>query len=159
MSVILAQLDVFGTSALLPNAAIYGALYAIAFTGARGAAATLRRQSLFIVLAAALTVAALYVGIFSLGLLSTVPLGMTLRAYLAFGTCSVAGAICYGLLIRFFWLPGLTPRSILGISFGCLIATLLALLLEHSIGVSAFWTLAAVWWCAFSSGLWIIIRP
>jgi hypothetical protein len=153
--IILAQLDVFGTSALLPNAAIYGALYAIALTGALDAAATLQRQSCFIVLAAALTVAALYVGIFSLGLFTAAPIGMNLRAYFAFGVCSLVGAICYGLLIRFFWLPVLTPRPILGISIGCLVATLLALLLEHSIGVSAFWALAAVWWCAFSIGLWI----
>jgi hypothetical protein len=155
--VILAQLNIFGTSALLPNAAIYGALYAIAFTGALDAAATLRRQSLFIVLAAALTVAALYVGIWSLGWLSAAPIGMNLRAYLAFGICSLAGAICYGLLIRFFWLPVLTPRPILRMSMGCLIATLLALRLEHAIGVTAFWALAAVWWCAFSSGLWLTI--
>ena len=37
-------------------------------------------------------------------------------------------------------------------------ATLLTLLLEHAIGVTAFWPLAAVWWVAFSSGLWIFAR-
>jgi hypothetical protein len=157
--IILAQADTFGSSALLPNAAIYGALYAIAFTGALDVAATLQRQSLFVLLAAALTVAALYVGIWSLGWLSTAPIGMNLRAYLAFGICSLVGAICYGLLIRFFWLPALTPRPILRISIGCLIASLLALRLEHVIGVTPFWALAAVWWCAFSIGLWIMIAP
>jgi len=152
--VILSELDVFGSSSLLPNAVIDGALYAIALTGALDAPATLAHKSLFIVLAALLDVGALYVGIFSLGLLSTVPLGMSMRVYLAFGTCSMAGAICYGLLIHFFWMPALTPRPIARISLGCLIATLLAVQLERLIGVTEFWALAAVWWCAFSGGLW-----
>ena len=156
--VILAQLNLFGTSALLPNAAIYGALHAIAFTGALDIAATLRRKSLFIVLAAALNVVALYVGIFSLALLSSMPVGIGVRAYLAFGICSMGGAICYGLLIRSFWLPELTPRPIAQISLGCLIATLSAVLLEQMSGFTRLWALAAVWWCAFSGGLWILRR-
>lgn len=153
---ILELLDPFGTSSLLPNAAIDGALYAIALTGALDAPATLVRKCLFIVLAAVMDTAALYVGILSLAVLSTVPLGMTLRAYFAFGTCSTVGAICYGTLIRIFWLPSLTPRPIACIALACLIATSLASLLEHSIGVTAFWVLAAVWWCAFSGGLWVL---
>jgi hypothetical protein len=156
--IILAQLEVFGASSLLPNAAIYGALHAIAFTGALDAAATLSRKSLFIVLAAALDVAALYIGIFSLALLSTTPIGIGARAYIAFGISAIAGAICYGLLIRHFWLPDLTPRPIARISLGCLIATLAALKLESWIGVTGLWALAAVWWCAFSGGLWIFGR-
>jgi hypothetical protein len=83
---------------------------------------------------------------------------MSVRAYLAFGTCSMAGAICYGLLIHFFWMPALTPRPIARISLGCLIATLLAVQLERLIGVTEFWALAAVWWCAFSGGLWTFGR-
>jgi hypothetical protein len=156
--VILAQLDIFGASSLLPNAAIYGALHATALSGALDLPATLARKSLFILLAAALDVAALYIGIFGLALFSTVPLGLNVRAYLALGVCSMAGAICYGLLIRFFWLPDLTPRPIARISLGCLITTLLALLLENLSGLVSLWALAAVWWCAFSSGLWIFGR-
>jgi hypothetical protein len=156
--VILGRLDIFGSSALLPSTAIYGALHAIALTGALDVTATLRRKSLFILLAAALDVAALYVGIFSLGLLGAAPIGMGARAYLAFGICSISGAICYGLLIRRFWLPSLTPRPIARISLGCLVASLLALLLEQSSGMSALWGLAAAWWLAFSSGLWIFAR-
>ena len=156
--VILAQLDIFGASSLLPNAAIYGALHAIALSGALDLPATLARKSLFGLLAAALDVAALYIGIFGLALFSTVPLGLNVRAYLAIGVCSMAGAICYGLLIRFFWLPELTPRPIVRISAGCLMATLLALLLENLSGLISGWALAAVWWCAFSIGLWAFRR-
>jgi hypothetical protein len=155
---ILAKLDVFGSSSLLPNAAIYGALHAMAFTGALDIAATIARKSLFIVSAAALDVAALYIGIVSLSLLSTAPLGIGARAYAAFGISAMAGAICYGLLIHYFWLPDLTPRPIVRISLGCLIATLAALLLESLSGASGLWALAAVWWCAFSGGLWIFRR-
>jgi hypothetical protein len=156
--VILARIDPFGTAALLPEAAIYGALHAIAFTGALDVTATLARKSLFILSAAVLDVVALYIGIFSLGLLSSSPVGISVRAYLAFGISAMAGAMCYGLLIRFFWMPDLTPRPIAQISLGCLAATLLSLVAEHLIGVTGLWALAAVWWCAFSGGLWIIIR-
>jgi hypothetical protein len=156
--VILAQLDFFGTAALLPDAAIYGALHAIAFTGALDVPATLSRKSLFIASAAVLDVAALYIGILSLGLLSATPLGIAMRAYFALGISAMAGAICYGLLIRYFWLRELTPRPIAQISLGCLGATLLALLLQQLIGVTGLWALAAAWWCAFSCGLWIFGR-
>jgi hypothetical protein len=156
--IILAQLDLFGTAALLPDAAIYGALHAVALTGALDVPATLSRKSAFILSAAVLDVAALYMGILSLGLLSSTPLGMTLRAYFAFGISATGGAMCYGLLIRYFWLRDLTPRPIAQISLGCLFATLLALVVEQLIGVTGLWALAAVWWCAFSSGLWIFGR-
>ena len=156
--VILAQLDIFGAAALLANAAIYGALHATALSGALELPATLARKSLFILLAAALDVVALYIGIFGLALFSTVPLAFNVRAYLAIGVCSMAGAICYGLLIRFFWLPELTPRPIVRIAAGCLLATLLALLLENLSGLISLWALAAVWWCAFSIGLWVFRR-
>jgi hypothetical protein len=156
--VILAQFDIFGESSLLPDAAIYGALHALALSGALYSSATLARKSLFILLAAALDVAVLYIGILGAALLSTVPVGLNVRAYLAVGLCSMAGAICYGLLIRRFWLPELSPRPIVRIALGCLIATLLALLLENLSGLINLSALAAVWWCVFSSGLWVFGR-
>ena len=156
--VILAQFDIFGESSLLPDAAIYGALHALALSGALYSSATLARKSLFILLAAALDVAVLYIGILGAALLSTVPVGLNVRAYLAVGLCSMAGAICYGLLIRRFWLPELSPRPIVRIALGCLIATLLALLLENLSGLISLSALAAVWWCVFSSGLWVFGR-
>ncbi len=156
--VILAQLNFFGVSSLLPNAAIYGALHAIALTGALDMAAPLARKCIFILLAAALDVAALYVGIASLSLLGSAPIGIGARAYLAFGICSMIGAICYGLLIRRFWLPDLTSRPVVQIAMGCLVAGILALLLEQASGWTALWALAAVWWCAFSGGLWVFRR-
>ncbi len=158
MIVILAQLNVFGASSLLPNAAIYGALHAIALTGALDLAAPLARKCIFILLAAALDVAALYVGILSLSLLRTVPIGICVRSYLAFGICSMTGAICYGLLIRRFWLPDLTSRPIVQIAMGCLVAGVLALLLVQASGWTALWALTAVWWCALSGGIWVFRR-
>ncbi len=155
---IMAQLDVFGTASLLPNAAIYGALHAAALTGALNCAAPLPRKSLFILAAGILDVAALYAGIFGLGLLSAAALHLSVRAYIAFGACSMIGAILYGLLIRIFWLPELTPRPILQIAVACLVVTMLVLLIENLSGRSSLWALAAAWWCAFSAGLWIMGR-
>ena len=155
---IMAQLDLFGAASLLPNAAIYGALHAAALAGALNSAAPLARKSLFILLTAVLNVAALYAGLFGLALLSATALRLSLRAYIALGVCSMLGAIGYGLLIRTFWLPELTPRPIVQISIGCLMAAMLALVLENLSGLSALWALAAVWWCAFSAGLWIVGR-
>lgn len=156
--VTMAQLDIFGTASLLPNAAIYGALHAAALTGALNRAAPLRRKSLFILAAAVLDVAALYAGILGLALLSAAALRLSVRAYVAFGVCSMVGSILYGFLIRIFWLPELTPRPILQISIGCLLATMSALSIENLSGRSSLWVLAAAWWCAFSAGLWLVGR-
>jgi hypothetical protein len=150
---IMAKLEIFGAASLLPNAAIYGALHAAALCGALTAAAPLARKSLFMLAAAALDVAALYAGLFGLALLSAAPLPLRARAFLALGVCSMVGAILYGLLIRFFWVPELSPRPIMQISIGCLIATMLTMLVENLTGLSSLWALAAVWWCAFSGGL------
>jgi hypothetical protein len=154
----MAHLDPFGTASLLPNAAIYGALHAVALTGALSAAEPWARRITFILAAAAVDAAVLYAGIFGLGLLGAAALPLSVRAYIALGVCSLLGAILYGLLIRFFWLPRLTPRPIMQISIGCLMATMLALLAENLTGMSSLWALAAAWWCAFSAGLWIIGR-
>jgi hypothetical protein len=155
---IMARLDPFGTSSLLPNAAIYGALHAAALTGAWNASAPWARRTSFILVAAALNVAVLYAGIFGLALLSAAALPLVARAYIALGVCSLLGAILYGLLIRLLWLPGLAPRPIMQISIGCLVVTMLSLLAENLTGLSGLWALAAAWWCAFSFGLWIIGR-
>ncbi len=155
---IMARLDLFGTAALLPNAAIFGALHAAALTGALNAKAPLARKSGFILAASALDVAALYAGIFGLALLSAAALPLRARAYIAFGVCAMLGAILYGFLIRFFWMPEMTPRPIVRIAIGCLLMTMIALLIENSSGLGSLWVLAAAWWCAFSAGLWITGR-
>jgi len=154
----MAHLDLFGTAALLPNAAIYGALHAAALTGALNTKAPLARKTGFILAAAALDVAALYGGIFGLTLLSAAALPLRARAYIAFGVCALFGATLYGILIRVFWLPDMRPRSIVQISMGCLMVTMLALLIENLSGTSSLWVLAAAWWCAFSTGLWTVAR-
>ncbi len=150
---IMAELEIFGAASLVPNAAIYGALHAAALSGALNSPIPLARKSLFMLAAAALDVAALYAGIFGLALLSATPLPLRVRAFMALGVCSMVGAILYGLLIRFFWVPELSPRPIMQISIGCLTATMLVLLIETLAGLSSLWALAAAWWCAFSGGL------
>jgi hypothetical protein len=152
---IMARLDLFGTAALLPNAAIYGALHAAALCGALISRATLARKSAFMLAASALSMAALYAGLFTLALLSTASLGLGVRACIALGLSSMLGAVVYGLLIRAFWLPDLSPRPIMQISIACSMATLLTLLLENLAGLSSIWVLAAAWWSTLSGGLWL----
>lgn len=155
---IMAKLQIFGAASLLPNAVIYGSLHAAALTGALNSPAPLARKSLFLLAAGAVDVAALYAGMFGLALLSAEPLPLRVRAFIALGVCSMVGAILYGLLIRFFWVPELSPRPIMQISIGCLLATMLTLLVENQTGLSSLWALAAVWWCAFSGGLCLTAR-
>jgi hypothetical protein len=140
----------------LPSFAIYGALHAAAVAVAIQTPHSLPRKGLFIVLAAALNVAVLYAGIISLEGLGKA--FAPLRLHIALSVCSLFGAIAYGLLIRACWWPTLRPRAIAQIAFGCLLATAGALWIENLAVTVGTWSLAAVWWFAFSLGLWRVDR-
>jgi hypothetical protein len=140
----------------LPSFALYGALHAAALAVAIQASHSLPRKGLFIVLAAALNVAVLYAGIFSLEVLGKA--FASLRLYIALSVCAMFGAMAYGLLIRAFWYPALRPRAIAQIAFGCAFATAGALGIENLAIPIGTWSLAAVWWFAFSLGLWHVDR-
>jgi hypothetical protein len=110
------------------------------------------RKMAFIVIAAALSVFTMYVGILGLVLFAVVP-GIE-RLYLVLGLCSLAGAITYGSLIRMFWIRKFSPRCILGMAVLCLLATSLGFFVRAYSEALGGWWLAAVWWFAFSGGLW-----
>ena len=137
----------------LPSFALYGALHAltliVAMPGARPAMA---RRTLFMASAAAMNVAVLYAGIISLQALGNVL--ASLRLYLALAICALFGAIAYGFLIRFFWWPALRPRAIAQTALGCMAAAVLGLGLQNFTQPFGNWWLVAVWWLAFSAGLW-----
>ncbi|HWW28806.1 MAG TPA: hypothetical protein VNY80_02240 [Steroidobacteraceae bacterium] len=143
--------DFFG-EAFLPTFAISGALHALALVFALRATHALLRKCAFVLAAAALSVLTLYIGILSLELFAGLPAGV--RLYLALGLCSASGAITYGSLIRLFWLPEFSSRSILAIASGCVLGTLVAFLARGYFPFLAGWWLAAAWWFAFSAGLW-----
>jgi hypothetical protein len=140
----------------LPSFAVYGALHAAALVVAVPAPHSLPRKALFIALAAALNVAVLYAGIFSLEALGRA--FAALRLYIALIVCALFGAIAYGFLIRACWYPTLRPRAIAQIAFGCALATAGAWCIENLAGTLGKWSLAAVWWFAFSLGLWRVDR-
>jgi hypothetical protein len=128
------------SDSLLVSFAINGALHALSLSLSLLSSQSILRKSAFIASAAALSVFTMYVGIIGLVLFAVVPGNE--RLYLALGLCSLTGAITYGSLIRLFWIRKFSPRRILGLAFLCLLATSLAFFVT------------AVWWFAFSGGLW-----
>jgi hypothetical protein len=135
----------------LPTFALSGALHAGALCVALRAPESAVRKCLFIAIAASLSVLTLYIGILSLQLFAVLPAAE--RLYLALGTCSMTGAITYGLLVRFFWMKKLSSRSILAIAVGCAAAACLAFLAKSHFEFLDSWVMAAAWWGAFSGGL------
>jgi hypothetical protein len=137
---------------LLVSFALNGALHALSLSIALRSSQSILRKLAFIGLAAAICVFTMYVGIVGLVLFAVVPGNE--RLYLVLGLCSLTGAITYGSLIRMFWIRKLSPRSILAMAFLCLLATSLGFFVRAYSEALGGWWLAAVWWFAFSGGLW-----
>jgi hypothetical protein len=137
---------------LLVTFALNGALHAAALVLALRAPQSLARKSVFVAIAAVLSVLTLYVGIIGLVLFAVLPGNE--RLYVVLGVCSLSGAITYGSLIRLFWMRKFSSRLILALSIVCLLATSLAFLARTYADSLGGWWLAAAWWFAFSGGLW-----
>ena len=140
------------SDSLLASFAVNGALHALSLALTLRAAQSILRKLAFIAGAAALSVFTMYIGIIGLVLFAVVPGNE--RLYMALGLCSLSGAITYGSLIRIFWVRKFSPRCILGLAFICLLTTSLAFFLRAYCEALGGWWLAAVWWFAFSGGLW-----
>ncbi len=153
-TVVLFLLQYWGllSDSLLASFAINGALHAMSLSLALRSPQSILRKLAFIGVAAALSVFTMYVGILGLVLFAVVPGNE--RLYLVLGLCSFTGAITYGSLIRIFWLRKFSPRCILAMAFLCLLATALAFFIRAYFEALGGWWLAAVWWFAFSGGLW-----
>lgn len=143
--------DLLGDS-LLASFALNGALHAMSLSLALRSPQRMARKSAFIALAAAFSVFTMYVGIAGLVLFAVVPGNE--RLYMVLGLCSLTGAITYGSLIRMFWIRKFPPRCILAMAFLCLLATSLGFFIRSYSEALGGWWLAAVWWFAFSGGLW-----
>jgi hypothetical protein len=140
------------SDSLLASFAINGALHASSLSLTLRSPQSLLRKLAFIATAAALSVFTMYVGITGLVLFAVVPGNE--RLYVVLGLCSLTGAITYGSLIRMFWIRKFPPRCILGLAFLCLLATSLGFFVRAYSEAFGGWWLAAVWWFAFSFGLW-----
>jgi hypothetical protein len=137
---------------LIASFAINGTLHASSLAVALRSPQNTLRKFIFIAIAALLSVFTMYVGIVGLVLLAVVPGNE--RLYLVLALCSMTGAITYGALIRMLWIRKISSRRILAISFLCLLATSLAFFARLRADFLGGWWLAAVWWFAFSGGLW-----
>lgn len=132
--------------------AVYGALHASALIVSLRVAQPLWRKCLFVAVAAALSVMTLRVGLFAGHSSGVLPGNASLYAVLGFS--AVIGAVAYGILIRLFGIYELTVSGLALISAACMLATFAAFFsLAHSHSLGRWW-LAALWWYAFSSGLW-----
>jgi hypothetical protein len=140
------------SDSLLASFAINGALHALSLSLALRAPQNYLRKLTFVALAAALSVFTMYVGIVGLVLFAVIPGNE--RLYMVLGLCSLSGAITYGSLIRIFWIRKFSPRLILAMAFLCLLATSLAFFARAYFQGLGGWWLTAVWWFAFSGGLW-----
>ena len=138
----------------LPTFAINGALHASALVLSLRARELLWRKGAFIAFAAGFSVFALYVGILALELFAVLP--SYERLYLALGLCALSGAITYGGLIRLFFLPNFSSRAILAIAFFAVLAVFVGFFARSHFPFLGDWWLAAVWWTAFSGGLWYL---
>jgi hypothetical protein len=149
--ILLGHWDLLSDS-LLASFAINGALHALSLSLALLSPQSILRKLAFVACAAALSAFTMYVGIIGLVLFAEVPGNE--RLYLVLGLCSLTGAITYGSLIRLFWIRKFSPRRILGLALLCLLATSLAFFVRAYFQGLGGWWLAAVWWFAFSGGLW-----
>lgn len=140
------------SDSLLASFAISGALHALSLCLALRAPQSNLRKLAFIAVACALSVLTMYVGIIGLVLFAVVPGNE--RLYMVLGLCSLSGAITYGSLIRMLWIRKFSPRRILGTALICLLATSLGFFVRAYSEALGGWWLTALWWFAFSGGLW-----
>ena len=138
----------------LPTFAINGVLHATALVLALRAPDVLWRKCAFIAIAAGFSVLALYIGILALELFAVLPSNE--RLYLALGLCAASGAITYGSLVRIFWIRKFSSRAILAIAVSCVLAVFIGFFARTHFPFLGDWWLAAVWWSAFSGGLWYL---
>lgn len=140
------------SDSLLASFAIGGALHALSLCLVLRAAQSNLRKLGFIAVASVLSMFTMYVGIIGLVLFAVVPGNE--RLYMVLGLCSFSGAITYGSLIRLFWIRKFSPRCILSVALLCLLATSLGFFVRAYSETLGGWWLTAVWWFAFSGGLW-----
>ena len=114
------------------------------------------RMVVFIAIAAALSVATLQAGLIALQLFGGLP-GNS-RPYAALGFAAMMGGLAYGISVRQFKMHPLPASALARISLGCVAAAYVALFtLAHCHALGRWW-LAALWWYAFSAGLWYFDR-
>jgi len=131
---------------------LYGALHALTVVLTLRALPSLRRRLLFIAIAASLSMLSAAVGLYGSHFIGTLP--GTAGPFLLLALSSGFGAASYAVLVRRFWIAKLSRRSLVSITLGCVLATLVVLTLGILLGTIGSLWLALSWWFAFSTGLW-----
>jgi len=135
---------------------LYGALHAAALVLALHERRPAWHRCLLIAVAAGLSVMAVHVGIAGRPLAARLP--GSLGTYALLGFTAALGAMAYGIAIRLLGIYRLTPGGIAKISMGCALAAFAALFTTRVCRFLGVWWLAALWWYAFSGGLWYCDR-
>ncbi len=149
-----AHLPLFANVSL--SFALYGGLHALALVIALRVRQPPWRMTLFVGVAAAISVLTLRAGLLALQLLGSLP--GNLRLYAALGLATMLGALAYGLLIRQSKMYPFPASALALISLGCVAAAYVGFFtLAHGHGPGRWW-LAVLWWYAFSAGLWYFDR-
>jgi hypothetical protein len=132
--------------------ALYGALHASALVFALRTHHSIWRICIFIGAAAGLSAMTLHVGIAAAHWLGTG--GGNVALYAALGLSAVTGAATYGVLIRLCGVYELSARALVVICLNCMLAAYVATFTLAHFHFLGRWWLAALWWYAFSGGLW-----
>jgi hypothetical protein len=133
--------------------AVYGAVHASTIVIALRASPAMWRRLSFIAIAAALSTLSALLGVAGSHFLTALP--GTAAPCLLLTLSSGIGAACYASLIRYFWIPSLTFRTGVLLTFSCMAAAIAAFLIAVFFlnGAGGLW-FALWWWFAFSVGLW-----
>jgi hypothetical protein len=138
------------------SAALFGAAHATSLVVSLRTSSSAARRGAFVVLAAALAAASLWLTL-QVGHLAQVPSRLRTPAGLL-ALCSGLGAMSYGALVRRFWIGKLSLGTVLALTLGCIGATGAVFhWLPSSRGLAGSW-LAATWWWAFSLALYFFER-
>jgi hypothetical protein len=131
--------------------AVYGAVHASTIVVALRTAPAMWRALSFVAIAAALSTLS---ALFSVTGSHFLTLPGTAAPCLLLTLSSGLGAACYASLIRYFWMPSLTFRAGVCLTFSCMAATIAAFLIAVFFlnGAGGLW-FALWWWCAFSVSL------
>jgi hypothetical protein len=130
---------------------VYGALHSSMIAVTLRTSQPLWRRLLFVAIASSLSMLSVTLSYFASRLIGRLP-GMAGPALLL-TLSSGLGAASYTILVQRYFAADLARHALVSITLGCVLATLAVFLSGIYLQGGGLW-FAAVWWFAFSTGLW-----